>query len=272
MPPIRLLLVLPVLGWLTSSASNLTVRWFFIFNLPNLTGPDPQLAKLTKELHDLGAWCLLALRVPACGGGLLARVRVEGRCVTPHVALMDVASGVTMKTSLRALSCLILAWSVCASAACWKPVTSPKSLTFTASQGGAPFPGEFKSYSAQLCLDDKDASRDSLRVDVDLNSVDTGLDEMDAALKDDDFFDTAKYPKGTFVSDSLKQVSLGHYVVTGKLSLHGVTKAISVPFTWTPLQVASRPSWMPNTPCSAVTTASARASGTTRNTWVWAWM
>ena len=56
-----LLLVLPVLGWLTSNASNLTVRWFFTFNLPNLTSADPWLAKLTKNLHDLGAWLLLAL-------------------------------------------------------------------------------------------------------------------------------------------------------------------------------------------------------------------
>ena len=56
-----LLLTLPILGWLTSNASNLTVRWFFLFNLPNLTGPDPGVAELTKQLHHLGAWCLLAL-------------------------------------------------------------------------------------------------------------------------------------------------------------------------------------------------------------------
>ena len=140
-----------------------------------------------------------------------------------------------MKTSpLMIASCMALAWSAAASAACWKPVPSPKSLTFTASQGGAPFPGEFKSYTAQLCLDDKDPAKDTLRVDVDLNSVDSGLDEMDAALKNDDFFDTAKYPKGSFVSDSMKQVSPGHYSVTGKLTLKGVTKTITVPFIWTP--------------------------------------
>ena len=56
-----LLLVLPVLGWLTSNASNLTVRWFFLFNLPNLVGPDRQLARITKDLHDAGAWLLLMI-------------------------------------------------------------------------------------------------------------------------------------------------------------------------------------------------------------------
>jgi polyisoprenoid-binding protein YceI len=139
-----------------------------------------------------------------------------------------------MKISLLLLSCAALLLSAGASAACWKPVPSPKSLTFTASQGGAPFPGEFKSYTASLCLDDKDLSKDKLQVDVALNSVDSGMDEMDAALKGEDFFDTAKYPKGSFSSDSFKLVSLGHYLVTGKLTLKGVTKAISVPFTWTP--------------------------------------
>jgi polyisoprenoid-binding protein YceI len=139
-----------------------------------------------------------------------------------------------MKTALAILSCLALMWSATASAGCWKPVPSPKSLTFAASQGGAPFPGEFKSYTALLCLDDKDMTKDKLQVDVDLNSVDSGLPEMDEALKGDDFFDTAKYPKGSFTSDSFKLVSPGHYLVAGKLTLKGVTKAISVPFTWTP--------------------------------------
>ncbi|HSN17357.1 MAG TPA: YceI family protein [Gammaproteobacteria bacterium] len=138
-----------------------------------------------------------------------------------------------MKRLALCLSLLLL-WAAGARAACWKPVPSPKSLTFTASQGGAPFPGEFKSYTAELCLGDKDPAQDKLRVDVDLNSVDSGLDEMDAALKNDDFFDTAKYPRGSFVSDSLKQVSPGHYSVTGKLTLKGITKTITVPFTWTP--------------------------------------
>lgn len=56
-----LLLVIPVVGWISSSASNLTVRWFFLFNLPDLVGPDPALAKSAKELHMALAWTLLAV-------------------------------------------------------------------------------------------------------------------------------------------------------------------------------------------------------------------
>lgn len=56
-----LLLVMPVVGWISSSASNLTVKWFFLVELPNLVQPDPELAKLSKEVHMFMAWCLLAL-------------------------------------------------------------------------------------------------------------------------------------------------------------------------------------------------------------------
>ena len=56
-----LLLTMPVVGWLTSSASNLTVSWFGLFPFPNLVGPDPDLAKSLKALHMAMAWVLLAL-------------------------------------------------------------------------------------------------------------------------------------------------------------------------------------------------------------------
>lgn len=55
-----LLLVMPLIGWISSSASNLTVNWFFLVKLPNLVGPDPQLAEAAKELHMALSWVLLA--------------------------------------------------------------------------------------------------------------------------------------------------------------------------------------------------------------------
>ncbi|HLW75146.1 MAG TPA: YceI family protein [Gammaproteobacteria bacterium] len=121
-----------------------------------------------------------------------------------------------------------------ARADCWKPVPAPKSLSFNASQAGAPFPGEFKSYSALLCLDAKDPSRNRLQVQVDMNSVSTDLPEMDDALKGGDFFDTAHWPQAKFESDSLTLTAPGQYKVSGKLTVRDTTRSVSVPFTWTP--------------------------------------
>ncbi|HET7176919.1 MAG TPA: cytochrome b [Gammaproteobacteria bacterium] len=54
-----LILVIPIVGWITSSASHLTVTWFGLFAFPNLVGPDLHLAKLAKSVHAALAWTLL---------------------------------------------------------------------------------------------------------------------------------------------------------------------------------------------------------------------
>jgi len=56
-----LLLTMPFVGWIASSASNLTVKWFFLVTLPNLVQPDPALADFAKGLHIAMSWVLLAL-------------------------------------------------------------------------------------------------------------------------------------------------------------------------------------------------------------------
>lgn len=56
-----LLITLPIVGWITSSASHLTVTWFGFFAFPNLVGADAHLAKLAKATHAAMAWLLLAV-------------------------------------------------------------------------------------------------------------------------------------------------------------------------------------------------------------------
>lgn len=55
-----LLLAMPPVGWLLSSASNLTVAWFGLFSLPNLVAPDKRLANWMLMTHESMAWLLLA--------------------------------------------------------------------------------------------------------------------------------------------------------------------------------------------------------------------
>lgn len=129
--------------------------------------------------------------------------------------------------------CLLLAWSGGASAACWTSTPAPKSVVFTGSQSGAPFPGEFKSYGAFLCLDDKDPAKNKLKVEVDTTSVSTDLPEMDEGLQNEDFFDSAHFRQARFESDSLTLVSPGRYSVSGRLTIRDVTRSVTVPFTWT---------------------------------------
>src|SRR5690606_26593716 len=47
-------------------------------------------------------------------------------------------------------------------------------------------------------------------------------------LKSADFFDAEKYPVMTFKSTSIKKLSKNRYQLTGNLTLHGVTKPVTV--------------------------------------------
>lgn len=58
-----LLLLIPVIGWLLSSASNLTVSWFGMISLPNLVAPDHAVAHWLLLTHQTLAWFLLFIIV-----------------------------------------------------------------------------------------------------------------------------------------------------------------------------------------------------------------
>jgi len=104
---------------------------------------------------------------------------------------------------------------------------------FVGSKVTGAHPGTFQEFSGAIQLSDGKAEGGSVTVDIEMSSVNTGLEKLDGHLKSADFFDVAKYPKAQFVSTNVK---LGGekgatHTLAGNLSLHGVTKSISFPAT-----------------------------------------
>lgn len=56
-----LLFLLPISGWLMTSASAQSVSWFTIIQLPDLVGPDPALEEVLEEVHETFAKILFLL-------------------------------------------------------------------------------------------------------------------------------------------------------------------------------------------------------------------
>lgn len=54
-----MLLVQTLSGWVYNSASNFALQWFGLFQVPRITGPDPELKHLANDVHEAG-WILLA--------------------------------------------------------------------------------------------------------------------------------------------------------------------------------------------------------------------
>jgi polyisoprenoid-binding protein YceI len=88
--------------------------------------------------------------------------------------------------------------------------------------------GTFNSFDATIETANEDFSDAKISFDADVNSINTKNEQRDGHLKSPDFFDTAKHPKMAFVSTSVKKVSDFELLVTGNLTMRGVTKEITL--------------------------------------------
>ena len=88
--------------------------------------------------------------------------------------------------------------------------------------------GSFKNFESTITASKDDFSDAQISLSADVNSVYTEDDQRDGHLKSADFFDAEKYPKITFKSTSVKKVSANKFLVTGDLTLHGVTKKVTL--------------------------------------------
>ncbi len=90
--------------------------------------------------------------------------------------------------------------------------------------------GRFTRFSGTILYDSLDNSRSSVSVTIDAASVNTENQERDNDLRSSNFFDTATFPQMVFKSKRIEPQCEG-YLCVGDLTMHGVTKEISVPFT-----------------------------------------
>lgn len=119
-------------------------------------------------------------------------------------------------------------------AACWVPREAPSTLGFSVSQpGDSVISGGFQHFDGRVCLDPSDPASGRIRLNVQTGSVDTGLPELDQALRGPVFFDTGQWPRATFASDAIRKLDGDNrYRVTGTFTLHGVSRQMDVPFTF----------------------------------------
>jgi polyisoprenoid-binding protein YceI len=88
--------------------------------------------------------------------------------------------------------------------------------------------GRFNDPQGTVVWDDNDPSKGRIEVTVQTAKVDTGNSKRDQHLKSPDFFNAAQFPTLTFKSKSITKKGEGEFEVAGDLTVHGVTKPITV--------------------------------------------
>jgi polyisoprenoid-binding protein YceI len=91
--------------------------------------------------------------------------------------------------------------------------------------------GVFKGFKGTISFDEQNPAPSKFDVTIDAATINTGNGLQNKHAKSDEWFDVAKYPQIHFASKSITKSANG-YQATGDLSLHGVTKSVTIPFSF----------------------------------------
>ena len=89
--------------------------------------------------------------------------------------------------------------------------------------------GLFQDFSGTLTYSSQDPAKCKIDVTVQAASLDTRAPGRDKVLRSDDFFDVEKFPTLSFQSRRVAATGKDTYAVEGDLTIHGVTRHITVP-------------------------------------------
>jgi polyisoprenoid-binding protein YceI len=115
--------------------------------------------------------------------------------------------------------------------------------------------GRFKEFEAKITSAKDNFSDATFEVTAGITSLDTDNDKRDELLRSADFFNAAKFPKLSFISTNLTEVTgkPKTFKLVGNLTLHGVTKPVTLELVFNGTLVD---------PVSKRTTAGFQVSGT----------
>ncbi len=111
----------------------------------------------------------------------------------------------------------------------WKNDPPHSQLYFTVTHlGFNDISGTFDDVTVTATTSKPDFSDASIELTAQSSSINTLVEARNNHLKSVDFFDVEKFPTLTFKSTGLKKKGKGKYKLSGNLTMHGVTKPVTL--------------------------------------------
>jgi len=104
-------------------------------------------------------------------------------------------------------------------------------IRFVGKQLGVNVEGRFRTFKANVVFVASDVAKSKAEIDVDIGSIDLASEDSEKEIKDKLWFDTRSFPVARFVSTSFKDLGSDKYEVAGTISIKGVSRPVTMPFT-----------------------------------------
>ena len=214
-----LMLIVPVSGWIMSSAHGFQTVYLGILPIPDLIGKNKELEEALELVHFIlnkGLMLLAALHIAAAlKHHFIDRDDVLKRMLRLTGALLVMAFGPLL----------------CHSAQAEPIIRDASSVEFVSRQMGVPIKGSFRVFDADVRFDPADLKAGRAVITIALDSIDAGSEDATVEIKRRPWFDVRNYPRAEFTSGTVAQTGPGLYRVNGKMAIKGRTRDVSAPFT-----------------------------------------
>ena len=123
---------------------------------------------------------------------------------------------------------LLASVSVCFANEAYKFDQSGSTIGFTVHQFLGTTHGKFNKFSGKIEIDRDHPENSSVMARIDIRSIDTRIEKRDNHLRSPEFFNGEKYPEAIFKSRSVKRMEPQSGDIVGELSMHGVTRPVTL--------------------------------------------
>ncbi len=113
----------------------------------------------------------------------------------------------------------------------WAVDYAQSKLGFSVQWSGEQFTAAFKSWKADIVFDPADLVHSRAVVSIDIGSEASDFPDNDEGLKGTQGFEASKFPVAKFATTKFTHSTGNNYVAEGTLTLHGLTKHVTLPFT-----------------------------------------
>lgn len=245
------LFLMPITGWLMSSASAYSVSWFNMVQLPDFVAPNPELKETFEEIHEtLAKLLLLVASIHVAAGlkhalinkdGALSRISSQTSIAIfvvviygGYLSLSDVSGNAPGTAAPAATTGRAASTSQTAPATgppLWQIDYESSYIRFTGDQAGAGFDGEWQEWSAELRFSPENPTAGSFDVTVLAASVNTEDEDRDVTIVDIEWFDADNFPQVHFQASRFSVDTDGSFVAEGEMLVKNFSTPATLNFT-----------------------------------------
>ncbi len=217
-----LMAIMPLTGWLMSSANGFPVSVWGMFVLPDLIDKNQDLGHFLNALHSKIAWAII----------VIASVHLLG-ALKHHFIDKDN----TLRRMLPVFLCFLPFTAQAQDTAVqqWKIIPERSEIVFVAQWDASDVRGEFSNFDGDIFFDKDNLEQSYADIVIDMTSFDTGYLERDEEIAGPNWFSLANYSKAQFKTTHIIYDPEGDqdhdFIAQGTLSLKGQIKPIELPFS-----------------------------------------